>query len=95
MKKDDVDASVDNESNSQNKVYDVERFINVMKELFFSKIVLYECIFQENGSEQEPKCVPRKRRWGTALSTDTAPSFSISTDSLKVTSFYYTFHFHF
>ncbi|XP_076182596.1 apoptotic chromatin condensation inducer acinus isoform X2 [Ptiloglossa arizonensis] len=33
--------------------------------------------------EQESKCVPRKRRWGTALSTDTAPSFSISTDSLK------------
>ncbi|XP_029672688.1 apoptotic chromatin condensation inducer in the nucleus isoform X1 [Formica exsecta] len=56
VKKDDPDASVDNESNSQNK---------------------------ENGSEQEPKCVPRKRRWGTALSTDTAPSFSISTDSLK------------
>ncbi|KAL6442402.1 hypothetical protein ACFW04_002561 [Cataglyphis niger] len=56
VKKDDADASVDNESNSQNK---------------------------ENGSEQEPKCVPRKRRWGTALSTDTAPSFSISTDSLK------------
>lgn len=38
---------------------------------------------KENGNEQEPKCVPRKRRWGTALSTDTAPSFSISTDSLK------------
>ncbi|XP_072751372.1 uncharacterized protein Acn [Anoplolepis gracilipes] len=56
VKRDDVDANVDNESNSQNK---------------------------ENGSEQEPKCVPRKRRWGTALSTDTAPSFSISTDSLK------------
>ncbi|XP_029158671.1 apoptotic chromatin condensation inducer in the nucleus isoform X2 [Nylanderia fulva] len=56
VKKEDADASVDNESNSQNK---------------------------ENGSEQEPKCVPRKRRWGTALSTDTAPSFSISTDSLK------------
>ncbi|KMQ93428.1 apoptotic chromatin condensation inducer in the nucleus [Lasius niger] len=56
VKRDDADASVDNESNSQNK---------------------------ENGSEQEPKCVPRKRRWGTALSTDTAPSFSISTDSLK------------
>ncbi|XP_076645756.1 apoptotic chromatin condensation inducer acinus isoform X2 [Halictus rubicundus] len=33
--------------------------------------------------EVESKCVPRKRRWGTALSTDTAPSFSISTDSLK------------
>lgn len=33
--------------------------------------------------DEEPKCVPRKRRWGTALSTDTAPSFSISTDSLK------------
>ncbi|XP_003700784.2 apoptotic chromatin condensation inducer acinus isoform X2 [Megachile rotundata] len=33
--------------------------------------------------EQDSKCVPRKRRWGTALSTDTAPSFSISTDSLK------------
>lgn len=38
---------------------------------------------KENGNEQEPKCVPRKRRWGTALSTDTAPSFSISSDSLK------------
>ncbi|KAG7209379.1 hypothetical protein KM043_015478 [Ampulex compressa] len=36
-----------------------------------------------NNTEQEPKCVPRKRRWGTTLSTDTAPSFSISTDSLK------------
>ncbi|XP_076244444.1 apoptotic chromatin condensation inducer acinus [Calliopsis andreniformis] len=35
------------------------------------------------NAEQESKCVPRKRRWGTALSTDTAPSFSISTDSLK------------
>ncbi|XP_012534243.1 apoptotic chromatin condensation inducer in the nucleus [Monomorium pharaonis] len=55
VKRDDADATIDNES-SQNK---------------------------ENGSEQEPKCVPRKRRWGTALSTDTAPSFSISTDSLK------------
>ncbi|XP_054012106.1 apoptotic chromatin condensation inducer in the nucleus isoform X1 [Hylaeus anthracinus] len=41
---------------------------------------------QENhdSAEQELKCAPRKRRWGTALSTDTAPSFSISTDSLKV-----------
>ncbi|XP_076629986.1 apoptotic chromatin condensation inducer acinus isoform X1 [Colletes latitarsis] len=40
---------------------------------------------QENHDsvEQESKCVPRKRRWGIALSTDTAPSFSISTDSLK------------
>ncbi|XP_071626084.1 uncharacterized protein Acn isoform X1 [Temnothorax longispinosus] len=56
VKRNDADASLDNESNSQNK---------------------------ENGNEQEPKCVPRKRRWGTALSTDTAPSFSISTDSLK------------
>ncbi|EZA48094.1 apoptotic chromatin condensation inducer in the nucleus isoform X2 [Ooceraea biroi] len=56
VKKDDTDASVDNEASSQNK---------------------------ENGGEQEPKCIPRKRRWGTALSTDTAPSFSISTDSLK------------
>ncbi|XP_012219527.1 apoptotic chromatin condensation inducer in the nucleus [Linepithema humile] len=56
VKRDDADASVDNESSNQNK---------------------------ENGSEQEPKCVPRKRRWGTALSTDTTPSFSISTDSLK------------
>ncbi|CAK9821415.1 Apoptotic chromatin condensation inducer in the nucleus [Anthophora retusa] len=36
-----------------------------------------------DNTEQESKCVPRKRRWGTALSTDTAPSFSISTDSLK------------
>ncbi|XP_039307393.1 apoptotic chromatin condensation inducer in the nucleus isoform X2 [Solenopsis invicta] len=56
VKRDDTDASIDNESSTQNK---------------------------ENGSEQEPKSVPRKRRWGTALSTDTAPSFSISTDSLK------------
>ncbi|XP_033195445.1 apoptotic chromatin condensation inducer acinus isoform X1 [Bombus vancouverensis nearcticus] len=40
---------------------------------------------KENHDNTEPdsKCVPRKRRWGTALSTDTAPSFSISTDSLK------------
>ncbi|XP_068973665.1 apoptotic chromatin condensation inducer in the nucleus-like isoform X1 [Bombus flavifrons] len=40
---------------------------------------------KENHDSTEPdsKCVPRKRRWGTALSTDTAPSFSISTDSLK------------
>ncbi|XP_033297325.1 apoptotic chromatin condensation inducer in the nucleus isoform X2 [Bombus bifarius] len=40
---------------------------------------------KENHDNIEPdsKCVPRKRRWGTALSTDTAPSFSISTDSLK------------
>lgn len=44
-----------------------------------------DAFLKENGSEQEPKCVPRKRRWGTALSTDTGPSFSISTDSLKVT----------
>ncbi|XP_017758248.1 PREDICTED: apoptotic chromatin condensation inducer in the nucleus isoform X2 [Eufriesea mexicana] len=36
-----------------------------------------------DSTEQNSKCVPRKRRWGTALSTDTAPSFSISTDSLK------------
>ncbi|XP_032681636.1 apoptotic chromatin condensation inducer in the nucleus [Odontomachus brunneus] len=36
-----------------------------------------------NGNEQEPKSVPRKRRWGIVLSTDTTPSFSISTDSLK------------
>ncbi|XP_066587793.1 apoptotic chromatin condensation inducer in the nucleus isoform X2 [Prorops nasuta] len=36
-----------------------------------------------NGNEEQ-KCIPRKRRWGiTSLSTDTAPSFSISTDSLK------------
>jgi len=49
--------------------------------------------FKENGNDQEPKCVPRKRRWGTALSTDTAPSFSISTDSLKVAyqAFLFTF----
>ncbi|XP_043579764.1 apoptotic chromatin condensation inducer in the nucleus isoform X1 [Bombus pyrosoma] len=40
---------------------------------------------KENHDSTEPdsKCIPRKRRWGTALSTDTAPSFSISTDSLK------------
>ena len=36
-----------------------------------------------DNAEQEAKCIPRKRRWGTALSTDTAPAFSISTDSLK------------
>ncbi|XP_076668149.1 apoptotic chromatin condensation inducer acinus isoform X3 [Andrena cerasifolii] len=36
-----------------------------------------------DNAEQESKCIPRKRRWGTALSTDTAPAFSISTDSLK------------
>nr|XP_031829247.1 apoptotic chromatin condensation inducer in the nucleus isoform X2 [Nomia melanderi] len=36
-----------------------------------------------DNADQESKCVPRKRRWGTALSTDTTPSFSISTDSLK------------
>ncbi|KAK9304578.1 hypothetical protein QLX08_004020 [Tetragonisca angustula] len=36
-----------------------------------------------DSTEQDSKCAPRKRRWGTALSTDTAPSFSISTDSLK------------
>ncbi|XP_017886156.1 apoptotic chromatin condensation inducer in the nucleus isoform X2 [Ceratina calcarata] len=36
-----------------------------------------------DNTEQDSKCMPRKRRWGTALSTDTAPSFSISTDSLK------------
>ncbi|XP_060820392.1 apoptotic chromatin condensation inducer in the nucleus isoform X2 [Bombus pascuorum] len=40
---------------------------------------------KENHDSTEPdsKSIPRKRRWGTALSTDTAPSFSISTDSLK------------
>ncbi|XP_015428849.1 PREDICTED: apoptotic chromatin condensation inducer in the nucleus isoform X2 [Dufourea novaeangliae] len=36
-----------------------------------------------DNADQESKCVPRKRRWGTALSTDSAPSFSVSTDSLK------------
>ncbi|KAK2582524.1 hypothetical protein KPH14_004819 [Odynerus spinipes] len=36
-----------------------------------------------NNEENEFKSVPRKRRWGTTLSTDSAPSFSISTDSLK------------
>lgn len=35
VKKDDADASIDNESNSQNKVYDVESSINVMKEYLF------------------------------------------------------------
>lgn len=40
---------------------------------------------KENHSNEdnEFKSVPRKRRWGTALSTDSVPSFSISTDSLK------------
>lgn len=49
---------------------------------------------QENHDNTEPdsKCVPRKRRWGTALSTDTAPSFSISTDSLKVIFLLLTFN---
>ncbi|XP_076749793.1 apoptotic chromatin condensation inducer acinus isoform X1 [Xylocopa sonorina] len=37
-----------------------------------------------DNTEQDSKYIPRKRRWGTALSTDTGPSFSISTDSLKV-----------
>ncbi|XP_078041711.1 apoptotic chromatin condensation inducer acinus isoform X1 [Augochlora pura] len=58
VKKEDTDASVNNETVVTNK----ENLDN---------------------AEVESKYVPRKRRWGTALSTDTAPSFSISTDSLK------------
>ncbi|XP_033339780.2 apoptotic chromatin condensation inducer acinus isoform X1 [Megalopta genalis] len=58
VKKEDTDASVNNETVVSNK----ENLDN---------------------AEVESKCVPRKRRWGTALSTDTTPSFSISTDSLK------------
>ncbi|XP_011304605.1 apoptotic chromatin condensation inducer in the nucleus [Fopius arisanus] len=38
---------------------------------------------KENHSVDEPKSIPKRRRWGTALSTDMAPVLSISTDSLK------------
>lgn len=42
---------------------------------------------QENQASVEqvdPKSIPKKRRWGTIISsTDATPAFSVSTDSLK------------
>ncbi|XP_043463719.1 apoptotic chromatin condensation inducer in the nucleus [Leptopilina heterotoma] len=36
------------------------------------------------SEKTEQKRVPKRRRWGTVLSTDTSIEFSVSTDSLKV-----------
>ncbi|XP_015113742.1 apoptotic chromatin condensation inducer in the nucleus [Diachasma alloeum] len=38
---------------------------------------------KENYVADESKSIPKRRRWGTAFSTDIAPVLSISTDSLK------------
>ncbi|XP_063972218.1 apoptotic chromatin condensation inducer in the nucleus [Diachasmimorpha longicaudata] len=38
---------------------------------------------KENHVTDESKSIPKRRRWGTAFSTDIAPVLSISTDSLK------------
>ncbi|XP_015601915.1 apoptotic chromatin condensation inducer in the nucleus isoform X2 [Cephus cinctus] len=35
------------------------------------------------SDQSDGKCIPRKRRWGTSISTDVAPAFSVSTESLK------------
>lgn len=44
-------------------------------------------LFQENhvsGDQVEPNIIPKRRRWGTPINTDITPTFSISTDFLKV-----------
>lgn len=40
-------------------------------------------VIQEN-CEVEAKSAPKRRRWGTTITSDNTPAFSVSTETLKV-----------